>query len=87
MDAVEMETDLTTTSPVEPTAIDEALADAESHPQGTCQFVTFAIGTEEYAVDIMQVREIQAWSEVTILPNQQIHARSFKSKGCNCPHF
>ncbi|WP_169545375.1 chemotaxis protein CheW [Sneathiella aquimaris] len=42
---------------------------------GTQQFVTFAIGSEEYAVDIMQVREIQAWTEVTILPNQPSYMR------------
>ncbi|MBL4667163.1 MAG: purine-binding chemotaxis protein CheW [Sneathiella sp.] len=42
---------------------------------GTQQFVTFAIGAEEYAVDIMQVREIQAWTEVTILPNQPHYMR------------
>ncbi len=42
---------------------------------GTQQFVTFAIGTEEYAVDIMQVREIQAWTEVTVLPNQPNYMR------------
>jgi purine-binding chemotaxis protein CheW len=43
--------------------------------QGTQQFVTFAIGHEEYAVDIMQVREIQAWTEVTVLPNQPAYMR------------
>ncbi|WP_169569007.1 chemotaxis protein CheW [Sneathiella limimaris] len=42
---------------------------------GSQQFVTFAIGDEEYAVDIMQVREIQAWSEVTVLPNQPEYMR------------
>lgn len=39
------------------------------------KFVTFAVGEEEYAVDIIQVREIQAWSEVTILPNQPDYMR------------
>ncbi|MEH6404582.1 MAG: chemotaxis protein CheW [Sneathiella sp.] len=39
------------------------------------KFVTFAVGTEEYAVDIMKVREIQAWSEVTVLPNQPGYMR------------
>lgn len=50
--------------------------DALDHdPKEIQQFVTFAIGKEEYAVDIMQVREIQAWSEVTILPNQPKYMR------------
>lgn len=34
------------------------------------QFVSFTVGDEEYAVDIMQVREIKGWTEVTVLPNQ-----------------
>ncbi len=39
------------------------------------QFVTFTVAEEAYAVDIMQVREIKAWSEVTRLPNQPEHMR------------
>ena len=39
------------------------------------QFVTFMVADEAYAVDIMQVREIKAWSEVTRLPNQPEHMR------------
>lgn len=35
----------------------------------TQQFLTFAIGKEEYAVDIMTVREIKGWTETTRLPN------------------
>lgn len=34
------------------------------------QFVSFAIGNEQYGVDIMAVREIKGWSEITRLPNQ-----------------
>ncbi len=37
---------------------------------GTVQFISFKIGDEEYAIDIMAVREIRAWSETTPLPNQ-----------------
>jgi len=33
------------------------------------QFVTFEIAGEEYAVDIMSVREIKAWTGTTRLPN------------------
>lgn len=33
------------------------------------QFLTFKVGTEEYGVDIMTVREIKGWSETTRLPN------------------
>ena len=53
-----------------------ALLDAQEQSQKKVeQFVTFAIGNEEYAVDIMQVREIQAWSQVTVLPNQPKYMR------------
>lgn len=34
------------------------------------QYVSFAAGSEQYAVDIMSVREIKGWSDVTTLPNQ-----------------
>ena len=39
------------------------------------QFVSFTVGEEEYAVDIMQVREIKGWTEVTVLPNQPPYMR------------
>jgi purine-binding chemotaxis protein CheW len=34
------------------------------------QFVCFTVDEEEYAIDIMQVREIKGWTGVTVLPNQ-----------------
>jgi len=34
------------------------------------QYTSFRIGSEEYAIDIMAVREIKGWSETTVLPNQ-----------------
>ncbi len=41
----------------------------QEHSEQQKQFITFTIGEEEYAVDIMVVREIKAWSETTHLPN------------------
>lgn len=41
----------------------------------TQQFITFTIGQEEYAVDIMAVREIKGWIDVTVLPNQPEYMR------------
>ena len=61
-----------------PTDVLPQLRDGEDNTGailGAQQFVTFAIGNEEYAVDIMKVREIQAWSEVTVLPNQHPYMR------------
>jgi purine-binding chemotaxis protein CheW len=34
------------------------------------QFISFRICKEEYAIDIMAVREIKGWTETTALPNQ-----------------
>ena len=35
----------------------------------TSQFLTFTVGEEVFGVDIMMVREIKGWTEVTRLPN------------------
>jgi purine-binding chemotaxis protein CheW len=37
---------------------------------GVKQYISFKIGSEEYAIDIMAVREIKGWTETTVLPNQ-----------------
>jgi purine-binding chemotaxis protein CheW len=42
---------------------------------GRGQFVTFAIGDDQYGVDIMAVREIKGWSEITHLPKQPEYVR------------
>ena len=34
------------------------------------KFVSFTVNDEEYAIDIMAVREIKGWTGVTALPNQ-----------------
>ena len=39
------------------------------------QFISFAIGDEQYGVDIMAVREIKGWSEITHLPKQPEYVR------------
>lgn len=39
------------------------------------QFIAFTIGTEAYGIDIMSVREIKGWTDVTSLPNQPEHMR------------
>jgi purine-binding chemotaxis protein CheW len=39
------------------------------------QFVSFAIGDDQYGVDIMSVREIRGWSEITHLPKQPDYVR------------
>jgi len=42
---------------------------------GAIQFVSFAIGDEKYGVDIMAVREIKVYSEMTHLPRQPDYMR------------
>ena len=39
------------------------------------QVISFAIGDEQYGVDIMAVREIKGWSEITHLPKQPEYVR------------
>lgn len=39
------------------------------------EFINFAIGDDQYGVDIMLVREIREWSNVTHLPRQQEYVR------------
>ena len=39
------------------------------------QFISFAIGQDQYGVDIMAVREIKGWSEITHLPKQPEYVR------------
>jgi purine-binding chemotaxis protein CheW len=46
---------------------------ASSAAAGVKQFISFRIGEEEYAIDIMAVREIKGWTETTTLPNQPEH--------------
>jgi purine-binding chemotaxis protein CheW len=42
---------------------------------GLTQFISFAIGDDQYGVDIMAVREIKGWSEITHLPKQPDYMR------------
>lgn len=39
------------------------------------QLISFAIGEEQYGVDIMAVREIRGWTDITPLPGQAEYVR------------
>lgn len=39
------------------------------------ELISFAIGDEQYGVDIMAVREIKGWSDITHLPRQPEYVR------------
>lgn len=52
------------------------------------QFLTFTIGTEEYGIDIMTVREIKGWMESTRLPNTPDYMRGVMNlRGLIIPIF
>jgi len=57
-------------------AADTSIVDANRHDAqsdaaaGLVDFISFAIGGDQYGVDIMSVREIKEWSKVTKLPEQ-----------------
>jgi purine-binding chemotaxis protein CheW len=42
---------------------------------GRVESISFSIGEEQYGVDIMAVREIKGWSEITHLPRQPDYVR------------
>ncbi|MGA7973336.1 MAG: chemotaxis protein CheW [Pseudolabrys sp.] len=54
-----------------PMAADSA-AHAETIPS---QLISFAIGDDQYGVDIMAVREIKGWTDITPLPRQPQYVR------------
>ena len=63
----------------EAAATDPAEGEANDH---AVQFVAFAVGAQNFCVDIMQVREIRAWSGATALPNAPKFVR-----GVECQAF
>jgi purine-binding chemotaxis protein CheW len=49
--------------------------DPNSGGKGLAEFISFAIGDDQYGVNIMAVREIKGWSGVTHLPRQPDYVR------------
>jgi purine-binding chemotaxis protein CheW len=47
----------------------------ETVASGRVEFISFSIGDEQYGVDIMAVREIKGWTEITHLPKQPDYVR------------
>jgi purine-binding chemotaxis protein CheW len=47
----------------------------DRNPATLVQFISFAIGDDQYGVDIMAVREIKGWTDITHLPNQPEYVR------------
>jgi purine-binding chemotaxis protein CheW len=53
----------------------DAGAAAPSGATGPTQLISFAIGEDQYGVDIMAVREIKGWTAITHLPRQPDYVR------------
>jgi purine-binding chemotaxis protein CheW len=54
---------------------DAAAAAAAQVAASQTQFISFAIGDDQYGVDIMAVREIKGWADITHLPKQPEYVR------------
>jgi purine-binding chemotaxis protein CheW len=64
------------TSPKSPASHDHEQAGADGRAaSGRVESISFSIGEEQYGVDIMAVREIKGWSEITHLPKQPDYVR------------
>jgi len=50
-------------------------SDASDDKSVATELISFAIGSDQYGVDIMAVREIKGWSEITHLPKQPDYVR------------
>jgi purine-binding chemotaxis protein CheW len=54
---------------------EDARTDGAVTAKGRIEFISFAIGDDQYGVDIMAVREIKGWSDITHLPKQPEYVR------------
>ena len=58
-----------------PPGISTAANGKSGQPGRQVEIITFAIGDDQYGVDIMAVREIKGWTGVTPLPRQPDYVR------------
>src|ERR1700735_3341871 len=45
------------------------------HPTGIQQYLSFALGEEQYGIEILRVQEIKGYSGITPIPNTPPHIR------------
>jgi purine-binding chemotaxis protein CheW len=55
--------------------VDPGMAVVSSAAAAPTQLISFAIGDDQYGVDIMAVREIKGWTAITHLPRQPDYVR------------
>jgi purine-binding chemotaxis protein CheW len=63
------------TTPKGPASHEHEHAGGDPTVSGRVESISFSIGDEQYGVDIMAVREIKGWSEITHLPKQPDYVR------------
>jgi len=61
--------------PSQAAPIESGFADGAGAKASSSQFISFAIGDDQYGVDIMAVREIKGWTAITHLPRQPDYVR------------
>jgi len=57
------------------TSADWGSAESNAGSVELTQYISFAIGDDQYGVDIMAVREIKGWSDIAHLPKQPEYVR------------
>jgi purine-binding chemotaxis protein CheW len=62
-------------SSIVPTPSKPGTPDTAGVATSSTEFISFAIGDDQYGVDIMAVREIKGWSGITPWPNQPDYMR------------
>ena len=66
------------TSASDPVPHDIGLAGHSDLAAGQVEFISIAIGNDQYGVDIMSVREIKEWEDVRQLPKQPEYMRGVR---------
>jgi purine-binding chemotaxis protein CheW len=66
---------VTAAAGISPGATSEWAATAAHTETAPSQLISFAIGDDQYGVDIMAVREIKGWTDITPLPRQPEYVR------------
>jgi purine-binding chemotaxis protein CheW len=61
--------------PPQAAPLEFGLANGADAKISSSQFISFAIGDDQYGVDIMAVREIKGWTAITHLPRQPEYVR------------
>jgi purine-binding chemotaxis protein CheW len=64
-----------TVNSVRATVAEDTRAEGSANTTKRIEFISFAIGDDQYGVDIMAVREIKGWSDITHLPKQPDYVR------------